>query len=219
MKPMSPEIIVDSRELNSAVARELSKLGLILKIETLEIGDYVVSNRVAVERKEVKDFLASMLDQRLFGQVTAMKRAYQRPVLIVEGEGLFTLRNISEQAIYGALASIAADFGVPILFSKDALETAKYIQALYKREQGGAPRIPMRPEKGRTALYEQQQFVVEGLPGISATLAQRLLAHFGSVKAVMNATIEELCEVEGVGKVKAELAKRVIEERYLAKGE
>ncbi|MBI5001161.1 MAG: DEAD/DEAH box helicase [Euryarchaeota archaeon] len=219
VKPVSPEIIVDSRELNSAVARELSKLGLVLKIETLEVGDYVISSRVAVERKEVKDFLASLLDQRLFGQVTAMKRAYQRPILIVEGEGLFTLRNISEQAIYGALASIASDFGVPVLFSKDALETAKYIQALFKREQGGDPRIPLRPGKGRTALHEQQQFVVEGLPGISATLAQRLLGHFGSVRAIMNASIEELCDVKGVGKMTAEQVKRVIEERYLEKGE
>ena len=50
------------------------------------------------------------------------------------------------------------------------------------------------------SLVENQQFVVEGLPNISAVLAKRLLHHFGSVRGIVNASEEELCEVQGIGK-------------------
>ncbi|MFH0816585.1 MAG: DEAD/DEAH box helicase [Methanobacteriota archaeon] len=216
--PKTAEVVVDSRELNSSVVRELARMGLAVRTAQLPTGDYVVSERVAVERKEVADFLASMLDGRLFQQAKELKRAYQRPVMIIEGETLFGVRQVSDSAIYGALASIAGDFGVPVLFSKDPLETARMIHAFVKREiaTGGGP-PPMRSGKGGMLLHERQQFLVEGLPGISATLAQRLLAHFGSARAVMTASAEELCRVKGVGQATAEHIRKIIDERYLEK--
>ena len=50
--------------------------------------------------------------------------------------------------------------------------------------------------------------MLEGLPGINATLASRLMAHFGSVAAVMQASVEQLVKVEGIGKTKAQ---RIVE--------
>jgi len=50
------------------------------------------------------------------------------------------------------------------------------------------------------SLNERQQFLVEGLPNVSAVLAKRLLMHFGSIKDIANASEEELQEVEGIGK-------------------
>jgi ERCC4-related helicase/ERCC4-type nuclease len=214
------EVVVDSRELNSSVVRELARMGLAVRTAQLPTGDYIVSERVAVERKEVADFLASMLDGRLFQQAKELKRAYQRPVMIIEGETLFGVRQVSDSAIYGALACLTADFGLPVLFSKDPLETARMIHAFVKRElaTGGGP-PPMRSGKGGMLLHERQQFLVEGLPGISATLAQRLLDHFGSARAVMTATVEELCQVKGVGEATAEQIRKIIDERYLEKGD
>ncbi|MEW5937697.1 MAG: DEAD/DEAH box helicase [Candidatus Thermoplasmatota archaeon] len=214
--PVRARVLVDTRELNSQVAKELAKLGLEVISEALEIGDYIVSDRIAVERKEAEDFLTSLMDQRLFQQLGALKRAYQRPVLLIEGEGLFTKRNIAEEAIYGALASIIAGFGIPVIFSKDAVETSRYIAAMVKRERSEGGRLPMRSSKPKMLLHEQQEFVIEGLPGISATLAQRLLTHFGSVRAVISATEEELREVKGIGKTTAREISRIISERYLS---
>ncbi len=210
------EVVVDSRELNSSVVRELARMGVAVKTAQIPTGDYIVSARVAVERKEAEDFLASMLDGRLFQQAKELKRAYQRPVMVIEGETLFGLRQVSDAAIYGALAAIAADFGIPTLFAKDPLETARIIHALVKRElaSGGGP-PPMRSGKGGMLLHERQQFLVEGLPGVSGTLAKRLLSHFGSFRAMANASVEELCEVKGVGKATAEHIRKIMDERYL----
>jgi ERCC4-related helicase/ERCC4-type nuclease len=218
--PAPAELVADHRELNSPVVRELARMGVAVRTAQLPTGDYVLSERLAVERKEAGDFLSSMMDGRLFQQVKELRRAYQRPVMIIEGETLFGLRQVSDAAIYGALASLVSDFGIPVLFSRDPAETAKLVVALLRREQGtGGGPPPMRSGKGGMLLHERQQFVVEGLPGISGTLAQRLLEHFGSVEAIMTASVEQLCEVKGVGKATAEQIRQVAAERYLEKGD
>ncbi len=56
-----------------------------------------------------------------------------------------------------------------------------------------------KPEK----LLDNKAFILEGITGVSAKIAKDLLSHFGSVKAVVNATEEELKEVNGIGKEKA----------------
>lgn len=207
-------IIVDTRELNSEVARELSRLDFRLETKQLETGDYVVSDRVAVERKEVTDFLQSIIDGRLFSQIGALRRAYLRPVVIIEGDGLFTTRNISESAIYGAIASIAVDFGIPIVFTKNGRETAGFLAALYRRERCEKRPISIRGLKTTMSTAERQQFIIEGLPGISGILALRILAHFGTVRSVITADAEALAEVKGIGKTTAEDIVRVLTDKY-----
>ena len=44
---------------------------------------------------------------------------------------------------------------------------------------------------------------LEDIPGIGATRRRALLTHFKSVANLASATPEELCEVEGIGKVQA----------------
>ncbi len=67
------------------------------------------------------------------------------------------------------------------------------------------------------SLNERQQFLVEGLPNISATLAKRLLLHFGNIRDIMNATENELQEVNGIGKNIASDIIKVLNSNYLDK--
>jgi Fanconi anemia group M protein len=210
-----PEIIVDTREFASGVARELSNLGLIVHPRQLSIGDYILSERIGVERKEVDDFLQSIIDGRLFSQALALKRAYLRPILLIEGEDLFTARQISQTAIYGALASVVSDFNIPIFFTKDEKETALFLATISKQEIKEGRVAKVRGEKGAMSMRERQQFIIEGLPNVSATLAQRLLSHFGSIGTIFNASTEQLCEVKGVGKKTAEEIRKIVDEKYL----
>lgn len=210
-----PEIIVDTREFVSGVARELSNLGLIVHPRQLSTGDYVLSERICVERKETNDFLQSIIDGRLFSQVLALKRAYLRPILLIEGEDLFTARQISQTAIYGALASVVSDFNIPIFFTKDEKETALFLATISKQELKEGRVAKVRGEKGAMSMRERQQFILEGLPNVSATLAQRLLSHFGNIGAIFNASVEQLCEVKGVGKKTAEEIRKIVDEKYI----
>jgi Fanconi anemia group M protein len=210
-------IIADTREFSSEVVRELSRKGVVVKSQQLDVGDYILSDRLAVERKEVGDFLSSLMGGRLFSQLKMLKSAYVNPLLVLEGEGLLERRGMSDQAIIGALASIVSDFNIPIISTSNAKETANLLAIMVKREISEGRPVGIRGEKVSMSLQERQQFIIEGLPGVSATLAQRLLAHFGSVKAIMEADEKRLCEVKGIGDTIAKGIVESIRSGYLRK--
>jgi len=194
------KIIVDHREYRSNVVRNLTIKGTSIESQQLDVGDYILSSRIGVERKKVEDFLESLIDGKLFKQIAHLRDAYSRPIMILEGENLFTQRNINHNAIFGSLASISVDYGVSILSTKNALETADLLNVIAKREQREDKKVvAVRGEKSQMSLKERQQFIIEGLPNVSAIIAKRLLTHFGSIKDITNATKEELKEVKGVG--------------------
>lgn len=215
IKEEKPKIIVDVREFNSNVVRELARKEIAIEPKTLEIGDYILSDRVCVERKEVSDFLQSIIDNRLFVQIKGVKNSYQRAILIIEGEELFSARQISREAIYGTLATIISDFGIPIIFTKDAKETAEILFAILKREFSEGRTSAVRGEKSVMTKEEKLQFIVEGLPNVSGILAQRLLNHFGTIQNIANAEIEQLKEVKGIGDKIAEDIYRIVREKWM----
>ena len=209
-------IIVDNREFRSNVTRFLSSKDVEIETQQLDVGDYVLSSRIGVERKNVDDYLQSLIDGKLFVQMRKLRDAYSRPVLIVEGEGLLTKRNISHNAIFGSLVSVIVDFGIPIINTKSAQETADFLFIMANREQKeGNKAVAIRGEKWSMSIPEQQQFILEGLPNVSAVLAQRLLQHFGSVRAIANASEEELCTVSGIGKNIATEIVKVLNSEYM----
>ena len=205
-----PKIVLDHREQAGGVARHLHALGAQLEPRQLDVGDYILSDRVAVERKSAADFLDSLVDGRLFAQLQELK-AYPRPFLVLEGDGLYGARNLSPEAIAGALVAITVDQGIPVLQTRDALETARVLVAAAKREQQRDGRkIALRPGKPLADL-DRQLFLIAGLPGVSDVLARRLLEAFGSVSAVFAAPVRELAAVDGVGPAKASEIRRVLD--------
>ncbi len=209
-------VFVDQREIRSHVAHALEKLGIDVTLTTLEVGDYVVSDRVGIERKTAEDFLSTLLDGRdLFGQVSDLKRAYDRPLIIIEGEGIYTARQVHPNVIRGVLAAITIDFGVPIIFSRDEEDTAALISVIAKREQVDSKReINLHGKKTASTLKEQQEYLVSAISEIGPVVARNLLRHFGSVERIMNASREELMRVELVGPKTADRIKEVVSGEY-----
>ena len=150
-----PRVIVDTREFNSRVVVELSNLGIIVESAQLEVGDYVVSDRCAIERKDVEDFLASLIDKRLFAQAKRLVSVYPRPLMILEGEDLFLRRRISPEAIMGALSSLTVNFKLPIITTRDPKETAMFIAVLAKKEQQEGNPVGKRGQKGHRAIKDK----------------------------------------------------------------
>jgi len=207
------KIIVDTREIYSGIP-DLLAMKADVEIKQLPVGDYILSEHIAVERKRAEDFLDSLIRKRFFEQINRLKEAYDKPILIIEDEGLFS-RNVSERAVYGAIACILTDYEIPVIRTRDAEETASLLYAIAVREQFRKKKeISLRGKKPMMSLRERQQFIIEGLPNVSATLAKRLLDYFGSVKNIMNASLAELKRVEGIGEKKAKAIKEVIEAKW-----
>ena len=212
---VTPVVYVDHRESNSGVVRELSNLGTKIRTSTLAVADYQVSLDVAVERKSAQDFTSSIIDKRLYKQAKELVENFSKPLLIVEGENLFT-GGLHPNAIRGALASLAVDFGISIIPTRSPEDTAAMIYRLAVREQDKGQRdIPIRTEKKPLGLQEHQIFIIESLPNIGPVTARKLLENFGSVKNVMNASTDELTQVEGIGKIIAHKIREVIDAGFL----
>jgi Fanconi anemia group M protein len=212
------EIVIDQRELDATIARDLSKReGITTRLETLAVGDYVLSDRVVAERKSVEDFLDTLTggDRSLFEQVRDAASSYSRPLVIIEGEGLYERRNVHPNAIRGALASLAVDFGVSVLHTADQDGTAALLESIARREQEESDReVDVHGESSARTLGEQQEYVVSSVAGVGPVTARSLLRALGSVEAVMTADRETLLEVEGVGEVTADRVREVVGSAY-----
>jgi Fanconi anemia group M protein len=212
------EVVVDQRELDATIARDLStREGIETRLETLAVGDYVLSDRVAVERKSVADFLDTLTggDRSLFEQVRDAARNYARPVVIVEGEDLYGSRNVHPNAIRGALSSLAVDFGASVLRTRDETDTADLLEVIARREQEESDRsVRVHGEKADKTLAEQQEYVVSSIADVGPVTARALLEAFGSVEAVMTASREDLLGVSGIGEVTADRIREVAGATY-----
>lgn len=210
------KIFADSRERGSACIRYLVEQGAEIKVQNLDVADFLLSERVGVERKETKDFVDSIIDKRLLHQAQMLKKTFEKPILIIEGvEDIYSVRKVHANAIRGMLAYIAVDLGIPIVHTKDFRDTVEFLMTVAKREQeDGKKDFSIRGERKPLTLLEQQEFVVSGFPGVGPTLAKGLLAEFGSVKNVVNASEDELKDVSKIGKKKAKEIRRVLDKEY-----
>ncbi len=228
-------ICVDSNEASSRrdIVTYLKFNGFDVDIRRLDVCDYVVSDRVGVERKDVSDFLGSMKDGRLFSQAKDMAGVYERPILILEGQMSRALKRSAMKlsSVYGALSSVALDYGLTVIPTETPEHTGVLLHRLAYREQAKENRvIQLRSVDRSMPLHQQQLYLLAGLPQIGTTLAQDLLSHFETPLRVLEEFAQAevkvsssgktrrltgpLTEVKGIGPIIVENAQRLLKEPY-----
>ncbi|MCS7106406.1 MAG: helix-hairpin-helix domain-containing protein [Candidatus Aenigmarchaeota archaeon] len=212
LKPETVVIFCDHREKD--VSEILKKMCLVKKVN-LEFGDFVCSERVAIERKSYDDFLSSIIDGRLFDQAKKMRENFDKPIILIEG---FSNKQINENSVKGAIASLVLDFDVNILSTRNEFDTAKTIYWIAKKEQeekklGIAFKVGKKPKD----LNKIREFIVSSIPGISTVLSRRLLKEFGSVERVFTANEKELTKIKGIGEKLAKKIRDILTQNYEVK--
>ena len=200
------KILVDNHEKNSLVPSNLSKLGVPFEFKHLEVGDYLISD-IIIERKTFSDLQSSIMDKRILAQLENMKQ-YPKSLLIIEGEMENQSKIIHENAIKGFILSTLLNTKIPIIFTKDEEETAQYLYVLAKRLSKKETEVSLIAKRLSTSTETQKQFIIESFPGIGPTTAKKLLKHFKSIKAIVNAPNEELTKL--IGK-KADIFKQLLD--------
>ena len=181
----------------------------------LPVADYLLSERVGVERKTSRDFLKSIIDGRLFKQLANLKDNYDKPLLIIEGNNLLDEKMLHPNAVRGAITSVAVEFSVPIIWTKNPGETADMLFTIARREQIKLNKsVSIRTKRRFLSENQQQEFLISGLSGVSTVTAKRLLKHFKTPERVFSASEKELQDVEGIGKVMAKNIKKVLQKKY-----
>lgn len=216
-----PSIIADIREKNSLVIAELTSKNIDVELKHLKVADYIIGN-IAVERKTTQDFISSMLNKRLLKQLEALKQ-YKKRILLIEGideQELYndsnnkTEKGVHANAIRGMLLCSILEFEVPIIFTKDSADTASFLNVLANRVTKPNRQISLKAKKKAHSKAEQQQFIIEGFPGIGPATAKELLKRFKTIKAIINAPAEELGKINRLGKKKADLIREIIETEF-----
>ncbi|MFX1347635.1 MAG: DEAD/DEAH box helicase [Promethearchaeota archaeon] len=194
------EIICDNRETASSVVRTLSLIGIKLKLAQLAVADYIISERVGVERKSAKDFNDSIIDGRLFTELSELREEFSRPILILEGDP-FKDTNISENALYGAITAIIINLGISIYRTEDSIETAKFLYQLTKKEQSATKSsLKLRFDKAPIETSRLLEYIVAGIPGVNSLRAKNLLKELKTLQNIFLADVPDLTKIENVGK-------------------
>jgi ERCC4-type nuclease len=213
-------VLADSRERNSPVVRFLEDSGIRVRSKQLKVGDYIASDRVGIERKQIPDFLQSIKNQRVFKQLEGLAGSYKKPLLILEGnpELLFAENNMHPNSVRGALASISIDYAIPILWTPDSRGTADQIHRIAYREQVKKDRgLQIRVKQKCPDFARQQEFIVAGLPHVSNKLSKRLLKEFKTIRGVFSSKKERFMKVNGLGEKKAKKIWELLNTEYECK--
>ena len=183
----------------------------------LELGDYLLDGRLLFERKTMRDFATSLQDGRLFDQGIRLAASPLHKAIILEGKARdLASCGIGREALQGALITLTLFLGIPLLRATDPKEVAKlmlYADHQFDRITGQtAPKLfaGKRPRGKR----KTQQRILQSLPGIGPSTADKLLEHFGSVEAVLAADGPALQGVAGIGFVRAKAIRWAVEESW-----
>jgi DNA excision repair protein ERCC-4 len=216
-------IVVDEREKNSQIPHLLKIMGVFVDYEQLKVGDYIVSSETAIERKTIHDLINSIYDGRLFVQCSELINHYSKPFIIIEGN-ITDLDNREKmdfdsklivdkiRIAYDTLIKIALDFRIPILYTPSIYYTAELLIHLASNPLKNKDDGPLLKKiKKSNPFYIQQLYVLTSLPGIGPKLATRLLEKFHSPNNVLNASIADLARVPGLGNMRAEKIRRLLD--------
>ncbi len=201
-------ITLDHRESKSTLAPYLKSMGAQVTFKHLNTGDIRLSQRVLIERKTARDLVNSLSDGRLLHQCRRLNAAALRPLLLIEiGQG--HEQSVHPDAVHGAMAYISLDLGMPVMMTKSAEETARFLIAAARREsdvmerwayecmQRAAGHQDERSIERATSAAAAEIKAIELGDAESVPLAQRWPNHAQEQQASI------LASIEGVGITKA----------------
>jgi ERCC4-type nuclease len=209
-----PRIYVDSREAATKNGKNiieiLSRRGSEVIIRKLNVGDFLLGNDVAVERKTIHDLAGTLTQRFLFDQLFRMKEAYPRSILLLEGHMgvLRKFRKITPEALHGALFALVQG-NVPVVPTIDYKDTAIFLVTAAKQLlKEGQDNAVIRHRLKTKNLRARQLYAVTGLPHVGPALAERMLRKHGTVRKVFCASKEEFLQIDGVGSL---ITSRILE--------
>ena len=220
---MAIRIVADEREKNSRVPNLLKLSGVFVDYKQLPVGDYIVSSETVIERKTIYDLINSVYDGRIFIQCSDLVNHYTKPLIIIEGNltDLDTREHFENDSkliidkirvAYETLIKVALDFRIPILYTNSVFYTAELLVLLASNQFRSKNDGPLLKKiKKSNPFLLQQLYVLTSLPGIGSKLATRLLDKFHSPTNVLNASIAELARVPGLGNMRAEKIRKILD--------
>ena len=109
---------------------------------------------------------------------------------------------LSLKGLTHVIASLIANSPVQVIRAESFSELLELLEEVLSIDIQHNVREKQLRSKDRYSRAGQIQFLSQ-LPGVSAKVAEGLLTHFETPRAVLNADFSQLLEVKNIGKVKA----------------
>ncbi|XP_010710473.1 Fanconi anemia group M protein isoform X1 [Meleagris gallopavo] len=201
-------VLVDSREISSGtdVISSLKAVhGVKVQVCSLGSSDYVVSNRMAVERKLQSELLSSVNRSKVTQRIQRLQSMFERVCVIVEkdrtkpGE---TSRFFQRTQHYDVTLAALLQAGIRVLFSSCQEETAVLLKelALLEQRKNAAIRVPTEVQGHK---QEMLNFYLS-IPNISYLAALNMCHHFSSVRTMVNSSPSDIAAGAQVSLQRAE---------------
>jgi Fanconi anemia group M protein len=213
-----PTIIVDCREAKTAfkILKGLDERGVHIRIETLDKGDYILSDQCAVERKTVNDFVYTLTRRYLFEQIFKLKDAYPKALILLEGylPIIYKFSHIQPAAVWGAMFNIAKS-GIAIVNTASQKETIDFLYVAVRQEQIVEKRTPaVHAFKKVDSIAEAQVYFIASLPNVGREKATAILKSYQTpLNALINVN-DWAKTVYGLGPIITDKAREVLSTPY-----
>ncbi|XP_014403676.1 PREDICTED: Fanconi anemia group M protein isoform X2 [Myotis brandtii] len=206
-------ILVDSREITSG-SEIISSLraihGFQVEVCPLNGCDYIVSNRMVVERRYQSEMLNSINKNKFIDQIQYLQSMFERICVIVEKDREKTgdtSRMFKRTKSYDNLLTTLIGAGIRILFSSCQEETADLLKELSLVEQ--RKNVGIQVPTVNSNKCEALQFYLS-IPSVSYITALNMCHQFSSVKKMTNSSPQEISMYAQVTHQKAEEIYRYI---------
>ncbi|CAG8504551.1 10589_t:CDS:10 [Paraglomus brasilianum] len=206
------KVIVDVREFRSSLPSILHARGVTIVPCTLQVGDYILSPRMCVERKSVSDLVGSLNSGRLYTQCEAMSMYYKEPVLLIEFDQnkAFTLQGISDMKADIGVTDLSSKLvlltlafpRLAIIWSSSPYATVEIFEDLKKshEEPDAEKAMAIGVEEGEEtdSMYNaNSQDVLRALPGITSKNYKRVMTQVENLKELSEMTLEQCQKLIG----------------------
>ncbi|XP_063170787.1 DNA repair endonuclease XPF [Candoia aspera] len=212
-KVVQHSIVVDMREFRSELPSLIHRRGIDIEPVTLEVGDYILTPDICVERKSISDLIGSLNNGRLYTQCVSMSRYYKRPVLLIEFDPnkSFSLtprsslyQEISSNDVISKLTLLTLHFPrLRLLWCPSPHATAELFEELKQNRPQPDAATALAVTADSENLPEQdkynpgpQDFLLK-MPGINSKNCQAIMNHVKSIAELITLSQDKLAELLG----------------------
>ncbi|RKP19690.1 hypothetical protein ROZALSC1DRAFT_28734, partial [Rozella allomycis CSF55] len=212
---------VNTRIAGGKVEFEAHKKNIDIEPVTIEVGDYILTPKICVERKSIPDLISSLNTGRLYTQVEAMCRYYDHPIVLIEfdHQKAFSLQSqefysseINSTSVSSKLALLILHFPkLRLIWSSGVYETVEIFMDLKKgQEQPDLNKVLLTGGDSSIENDESTNFLFKDIlltmPGVTIYNVRTILQSVKNLKDLSNKDLKSLKALIGDGPGEKECA-------------
>lgn len=190
-------VIIDSRESELIVQLKLilgDKLDEFVKIESLHLGDIMISDKIIIERKQWSDLASSIIDGRYKEQSSRLLQAKEEGHIIyyfLEGNlDLYKPHGIPKETLRSCVFSLTYEKGFFVVMTKSPKESVEYILKFQQKYKKSTPisitnTIMTKKKNAQITKENISELMLCQIPGISTSTSRIILSKLNSLQDII----------------------------------